>query len=136
MAVAIAAAAVLGWPRPAQADPKGGCPLGRICLYSERGYTGEKLEIDPAADGGGTLREGEAAPCSTLDAPVWSATNRTGPRASTPRYRAVLFRTADCGGPAASVGPEAARADTGGSRSFRLECIERDGCGRRARLFP
>jgi hypothetical protein len=117
-------------PAPAGADPKGGCPLGRICLYSGRGYTGQRLDVDPATRGGDGLREGEAGPCSTPDGPVWSATNRTGPRASMPRYRLVLFRTADCGDRAAGVGPEAARDDTGGSRSFDLACIERGGCRR------
>jgi len=135
IAAGLVALSALGRAAPAQADPKGGCPLGRICLYSDRGYAGQRLEVDPAARGGGGLREGEAGPCSALDVAVWSATNRTGPRASTPRYRLVLFRRAGCGDRAATVGPEAARPDTGGSRSFQVECIEAGGCGRGAALF-
>jgi hypothetical protein len=135
VAAGLVALTVLGWPAPAGADPKGGCPLGRICLYSGRGFTGRKLVIDPAARGGDGLGEGQAGPCSALDAPVWSAANRSGPRASMPRYRLVLFRTADCGDRAATVGPEVGRADTGGGRSFELQCIERGGCGRRAPLL-
>jgi len=126
---------VVAWPGAAKADPKGGCPLGRVCLYPERGFTGRPLVVDPAGTGGGDLREAEAGPCTAADVPVWSATNRTGPRASMPRYRLVLFRTADCGDRAASVGPEAARENTAGSRSFHVECIESGGCRRGAALF-
>jgi hypothetical protein len=135
MAAGLIVLTVLVRPGPAGADPKGGCPLGRICLYSGRGFTGQRLEIDPATRGGEGLGEGQAGPCSALDLPVWSATNRSGPRASMPRYRLVLYRTAACGDRAATVGPEAARENTGGSRSYELECIERGGCGRSAPLF-
>jgi hypothetical protein len=131
----LVAMTVLGRPVPAGADPKGGCPLGRICVYSGRGFTGQMVVIDPATRGGEGLREGQAGSCSAVDLPVWSATNRTGPRASMPRYRLVLFRTADCGDRAATVGPEAGRENTGGSRSFHIECIEGGGCGRRASLL-
>jgi Peptidase inhibitor family I36 len=127
--VALVAVSLAGSPRPASANPRGGCPLGRICLYSDRGYSGDRQEIDGAARGGAGLGEGQSGPCTAVPAPVWSAVNRSGPRAGTPRYRLRLFRGADCQQPAASVGPEAGREDTGGSGSFAVQCLERGGCG-------
>ena len=112
-------AVLLGWPAtPASANPKGGCPLGRICLYIGRGYTGERHDV------GGD----QAGPCTPLATPVWSAVNRSGPRAGTPAYLLRLFRDPGCTQPASTVAPEAARADTAGARSFVLECRPSAGC--------
>jgi hypothetical protein len=123
------AASLAGTPPPARANPRGGCSLGRICLYSDRGFSGDRQEIDGGARGGAGLGEGQAGPCNALPAPVWSAVNRSGRRAGTPRYRLRLFRGADCRQAAASVGPDAGREDTGGSGSFVVQCLEPGGCG-------
>ena len=134
MAVGVALVAVVlaGAPPPARANPRGGCPLGRICLYSDRGFSGDRQEVDGGARGGAGLGEGQSGPCTAVQAPVWSAVNRSGRRAGTPRYRLRLFHGADCRQPAATVGPDAGREDTGGSGSFAVECLEPGGCGGRA----
>jgi hypothetical protein len=130
---AVVAAASLLWPwRPAGANPRGGCPLGRICLYGGRDFTGESRQFAGDARGGGGLGAGQVGPCNTVDLAVWSAVNRSGPRAGSAGYRLRLFRGADCSQPAATVAPDAGRGDTGGSRSFALECVTAGGCGRRA----
>jgi Peptidase inhibitor family I36 len=118
-----------GAARPARANPRGGCPLGRICLYGGRGFTGERSDIDGDSRAGGRLGEGQQGPCTPAQAPIWSAVNRSGSRAATTGYRLRLFRTADCQQQAATVAPNAARGDTGGSGSFTVECLERGGCG-------
>ena len=104
---------------PARANPRGDCPLGRICLYEGRGFTGARRAVG-----------GDAGACTPTEPPVWSAVNRTGPRAGTGRYRLRLYRGPTCQDEAATVAPEAGREDTGGSRSFGVECLEPGGCGR------
>jgi hypothetical protein len=94
----------------ARANPRGDCPLGRICLYDSPGFTGTQQAL-----GGGTR------PCTVAGTPVWSAVNRSGPRAGTARYRLRLYRDTTCQNQAATVAPEAGRENTGGSRSFVIE---------------
>ena len=106
---ALVMALVAGPAGPASANPKGGCPLGKLCLYTGRGYTGDRQDVDP-----------QAGPCTAVATPVWSAVNRSGPRAGTAAYRLTLFRDAACTQPASTVAPEAARADTGGARAYEV----------------
>ena len=103
-------ALVAGPAGPASANPKGGCPLGKLCLYTGRGYTGDRQDVDP-----------QPGPCTAVATPVWSAVNRSGPRAGTARYRLRLYRDTVCRNQAATVAPEAGRENTGGSRSFVIE---------------
>ena len=95
---------------PVSANPKGGCPLGKLCVYSGRGYTGDRQDLDP-----------RVTPCTTVPTPVWSAVNRTGPWAGTVAYRLRLFRDNACTAQASTVVPEAARADTRGAVAYVLE---------------
>lgn len=114
--LAAALTAVPAWP--AAANPRGGCPLGRICLYGDRGFTGNRQDLDG----------GQAGSCTPAATPVWSAVNRSGPRAGTAAYRLHLFRGSDCSQPAATVAPDASREDTAGSRSWTLECTGAAAC--------
>jgi hypothetical protein len=93
----------------ARANPRGDCPLGRICLYDSPGFTGTRQALEGPR------------PCTAVETPVWSAVNRSGPRAGTARYRLRLYRDTTCQNQAATVAPEAGRENTGGSRSFVIE---------------
>jgi Peptidase inhibitor family I36 len=127
----VTAVGVAGPGRPAAANPRGGCPLGRICLYGGRDFTGDRRDIDGGSAGGAGLRAGDVGPCTAVDPAVWSAANRSGPRGGTAGFRLRLYRTADCRQPVATAAPNAARGDTAGSRSLTLECVEPGGCGSR-----
>ena len=110
VAVGVLALTLTAAVLPAGANPRGDCPLGRICLYDGRGFTGTRRALD-----------GAVRPCTTAGGPVWSAVNRSGPRAGTARYRLRLYRDTTCQNQAATVTPEAGRENTGGSRSFVIE---------------
>jgi len=123
---ALAAVPIIGPAGSAWANPRGGCPLGKICLYGERGFTGERDDLE--ARGGNGLQESQFSPCTVARRPVWSAVNRSGPRAATSSYRVHIFSTADCRHEVATLGPNVAREDTGGGPAFDLECLDHGGC--------
>lgn len=110
VAVGVLALTLTAAVLPAGANPRGDCPLGRICLYDGRGFTGTRRALD------GAVRS-----CTRADGPVWSAVNRSGPRAGTARYRLRLYRDTTCQNQVATVAPEAGREDTGGSGAFTME---------------
>src|SRR5260370_29631486 len=133
---ALAAVPLFGPVGSAWANPRGDCPLGKICLYSGRGFTGEKEQFEADPRGGNGLQESQFSSCTVVSQPIWSAVNRSGPRAATSSYRVHIYSTADCRHEVATLGPNAAREDTKGSPSFDLECVDHGGCGQRGPWRP
>jgi hypothetical protein len=139
VAVAVAVAALVAVPMigkegSAWANPRGDCRGGNICLYADRHFTGAKEDFDPDTTDGSGLKENQSSPCRVPKWPIWSVVNRSGPRGGTSSYRLHIFKTADCKLEVAKLRSSVAREDTKGGKSFNLECVERDGCGRRSVL--